>query len=98
MKQSKVKIRFVSGRPKTKGWYTDHTLEEAENIRLLTMQLHGKPELGYKLNDWIRGLSPEERRKALRGDEEARYKLGPRLKPYGPYKKKNEKNARMSHS
>jgi hypothetical protein len=97
MKQSKVKRKFVSGRPKTKGWYTDHTLEEAENIRRLTIQLHGKSKFGYKLNDWIRGLSPEERRKALGGDEQARYKLGPKLKPYG-LKKKYEKNARMSHS
>jgi hypothetical protein len=59
------------------GWYSQHTEDEADRIRILTAQLHNKP-FTYRLNEYIRGLTEGERLDALQGDKEARRKLGPK--------------------
>jgi hypothetical protein len=70
------KVDKVHGR-KLKGWYNDHSLEEADAIRRKVTELHGRKTFEKSLNTKIASLTKEERIKALHDDEKALFKLGP---------------------
>jgi hypothetical protein len=82
--------RIESWRKKKENWDTQHPPEVAESIRQLTMQLHETNQWTQDYNSKIAKMSPEERLKALDNDEEALYKLGPKLKRRRPRDKQSQ--------